>query len=170
MRHAGTLRPKPLGSLGMRHAPLQAALVAPTSLTQRSPTSQPSASVGAVDLAAVAARADMHVLAAKRTEKEPSCIVHRRSQSADEPSTSASRACYTSARTCACHGGGHGIRMESQVLPGCRARFSSAESAPKFSGVGTTLPQRKPAHRARTSASARAIDHNGFTGGGGKRG
>ena len=106
MRHVLVPRTKALGSLGVRQAPSQAALVTPAGLAQRLPTSTRTAPIGAVDLAAVAARADMHVLAATRAEKEAGCIVHRRSAIGRRAIDRRAGGVLYCTYTCACHGGG----------------------------------------------------------------
>lgn len=141
MRHAGASRPKSLRSLCVPQLPLRVALVALTSFTHRLPARQPGASIGAVDLPAVAARADMDVLAATRAEKEASCIVHRRSQSADEPSTSEPGACYTSARTCACHGGGTASGWNCKFSDPVPCLVLSGVTRLANSGLDTAFPQ-----------------------------
>ena len=117
MRHAFAPRPKSLGSLGVRQAPSAAALVVPTGLAQRSPPSERSAAVGAVDLAAVAARADIHLLVATCAEKEASCIVHRRSAIGRRAIDRRAGGVLYCAYTCACHGGGTTFGYDLQVYP-----------------------------------------------------
>ena len=159
MRHAGASRSKPLRSLGMLQAPLQAALVAPARLAQRLPARQPGASVDAVDLPAIAARADVHVLAATRAKKEASCLLHRRSQSADEPSTSSPRACYTSARTVLVTVGGTAFGWERKLLPGAVPGSLRRNRVPTSSAPTPNSRRESLVHRVR-AAERRAANHS----------
>jgi hypothetical protein len=111
MRHVLASRPEALRSQGVRQTPAQATLVTPAGIAQRLPTRIRTAPIGAIHLAAVAVRADMHVLAATRAEKKAEGVVHRRSAIGRRAiDRRAGRVLYCTC-TCACHGGGHDIRM-----------------------------------------------------------
>ena len=126
MRHVIAPSPKTEGPLGVCQSPSQAALVAPAGLAQRLATSTRTAPIGAVDLAAVAARADMHVLAATGAKKEPGCVVHRRSKMGRRAIDRRAGGVLYCTCTCACHGGGTTFGYDLQVYPGVVPVFSSA--------------------------------------------